>query len=247
MTSSITPTQSNLTQAIGQFLMATLGLSPDQIIVGEGNRVAEPASPIFVVITPMRSDRLATNIDSFADVKFTGAITGTTLDVTNVAFGTIALGSMLFGIDVLSGTVITAFGTGSGGVGTYTVSQAQNVGSETLSAGTKALLLESRTTVQLDFHSADQSASDLAQTAVATLRDEYGVDFFAALDAPLNRIAPLYADDPRQAPFMNDQSQVEWRWSLDAVFQVNQSVSVPQQFGDSPTLTTIAVPEQVAL
>ena len=62
---------------------------------------------------------------------FTGSITGTTLTVTNVAYGTIAIGQVIYAYyvspGIVSGTVITGFGTGTGGVGTYTVNISQNV------------------------------------------------------------------------------------------------------------------------
>lgn len=63
------------------------------------------------------------------------SITGTTLDVVTVASGTIAVGDLVFGLGVQPGTRITAFGTGTGGVGTYTVSVSQTVASGTI-AGT---------------------------------------------------------------------------------------------------------------
>ncbi len=57
----------------------------------------------------------------------TGGISGTTLDVTAVTSGTIQVGDLVFGLGVEPGTRITALGTGSGGVGTYTVSVSQTV------------------------------------------------------------------------------------------------------------------------
>ena len=60
----------------------------------------------------------------------TGSISGTTLNVTAVSSGTIAIGQTLTGASVASGTVITALGTGTGGVGTYTVNNSQTVSSE---------------------------------------------------------------------------------------------------------------------
>ena len=62
---------------------------------------------------------------------WTGSISGTTLTVTAVTSGTIAVG-MYVGSSagtVTSGTYITANGTGTGGVGTYTVSTSQTVSS----------------------------------------------------------------------------------------------------------------------
>jgi hypothetical protein len=64
--------------------------------------------------------------------KFTGSIAGNTLTVTAVASGTINVGQVLEDSTgaVTPQTIITAFGTGTGGIGTYTVSPAQTVASE---------------------------------------------------------------------------------------------------------------------
>ena len=68
----------------------------------------------------------------------TGSISGTTLTVTNVAAGAIALGMTLTGAGVSAGTKITRFGSGAGGNvnsnGTYTVNISQTVASTTISA-----------------------------------------------------------------------------------------------------------------
>lgn len=69
---------------------------------------------------------------------FTGSISGTTLTVTNVASGTLAVGQYVQG--AAAGTTITALGSGTGGTGTYTVSTSQTLGSGQLSSGTAALL-----------------------------------------------------------------------------------------------------------
>lgn len=65
--------------------------------------------------------------------SFTGSISGTTLTVTSVASGTLAVGQILSGTGgangtgVTEGTTITALGSGTGGAGTYTISFSQNV------------------------------------------------------------------------------------------------------------------------
>jgi hypothetical protein len=48
----------------------------------------------------------------------------------------LAVGQIITGTNVLSGTRITALGTGTGGTGTYTVSQSQTVASTTITGGT---------------------------------------------------------------------------------------------------------------
>jgi len=54
---------------------------------------------------------------------FAGSITTTTLNVTSMLSGDpIQLGQYVSGTGITTGSYITAFGTGSGGIGTYTVS-----------------------------------------------------------------------------------------------------------------------------
>src|SRR5207247_105232 len=64
----------------------------------------------------------------------TGSISGTTLTVTAVTSGTLYVGEHIYGTGISAGQRITALGTGTGGVGTYTVSSAQTIASETVSA-----------------------------------------------------------------------------------------------------------------
>jgi len=72
---------------------------------------------------------------------FRGTISGVTLTVTSVTSGTIAVGQVITGTNIASGTTITALGSGSGGTGTYTISISQTIGTaEAITAS--ALLLE---------------------------------------------------------------------------------------------------------
>jgi len=77
----------------------------------------------------------------------TGSISGTTLTVSAVTSGGIVLGDVISGTNVTAGTYITAFLTGTGGAGTYTVSASQTVSSTTItvlgSTGDVALSLAS--------------------------------------------------------------------------------------------------------
>jgi hypothetical protein len=63
---------------------------------------------------------------------FTGSISGGTLTVTAVTSGTIRVGQLVSGSTIISGTKITALGTGAGGTGTYTVTNSQTVASATI-------------------------------------------------------------------------------------------------------------------
>jgi Phage stabilisation protein len=65
---------------------------------------------------------------------FVGSISGTTLTVTSVKSGVLAVNQTIFGVGSAAETVITAFGTGSGGIGTYTVNVSQTVASQQLNS-----------------------------------------------------------------------------------------------------------------
>ena len=72
---------------------------------------------------------------------FTGSISTTTLTVTAMLSGDqITLGMWLGGANVGTAAYITAFGTGTGGVGTYTVSASQTAASATITGAGNALL-----------------------------------------------------------------------------------------------------------
>ena len=72
---------------------------------------------------------------------FTGSISGTTLTVTNVSSGVIAAGQSLFGLGISSETIITALGSGSGGVGTYTINNSQTITSRAMNSSAVAATL----------------------------------------------------------------------------------------------------------
>lgn len=75
-----------------------------------------------------------------SDANVTGTINngstlaGTTLTVTAVTSGVLAVGQRISGTGITAGTTITALGTGTGGIGTYTVSVSQLVASTTIYA-----------------------------------------------------------------------------------------------------------------
>jgi hypothetical protein len=81
-------------------------------------------------------NRYTWRISSPSAAVFTGSISGTTLTVTAITNGTIAINQALFGVGVTQETVITALGTGTGGVGTYTLNQSQTVASSLMNSAT---------------------------------------------------------------------------------------------------------------
>jgi hypothetical protein len=79
----------------------------------------------------------------------TADITGTTMTVTAVASGIITVGQQVNGTGVAQLTKITALGTGTGGVGTYTVSISQTVVSTTMVTGPDVYSLLGSNTLQV--------------------------------------------------------------------------------------------------
>jgi len=69
---------------------------------------------------------------------FAGSIAGTTLTVTSISSGAIALGQTLSGTGISAGTTIVAFNSGAGGnineIGTYTLNISQTVASTTINS-----------------------------------------------------------------------------------------------------------------
>lgn len=71
---------------------------------------------------------------TFAEAHFVGEISGSTLTITEMHQGQVAVGMVLAGDGVTADTEILSFGTGAGGVGTYTVDTSQTVTSRLLRA-----------------------------------------------------------------------------------------------------------------
>jgi hypothetical protein len=230
MDAQLTPKGIDIQEAVRQFLLAIL---PDgiEVVAAQDNRVPEPAADDFVVINDVRRERVSTNIDENHDCSFTASIAGTTLTVTAILLGTIVPTSstVLFGTNVTAGTKILSQLTGApGGIGTYRISTTQTLGSAKFASGTVALIQHTKITYQIDVHG--PNAVDNAQTISTGFRDPYAVEFFRSQDPEV--AAPLYADDPRQVPFVNENQQVETRWIVEALVQANQRISVAQDFAD---------------
>jgi hypothetical protein len=105
------------------------------------------------------------------------------------------------------------------------------------SAGLAATYMTpSQCTIQLDVHGS--SALDNASIVQTMFRSSYAVDFFAGLG---DTIAPLYADDPRNMPFISGEQQYEDRYILEANLQVNQTIITPAQSAQTLVLDIIDV------
>jgi hypothetical protein len=107
---------------------------------------------------------------------FTGSISGTVLTVTAVTSGTIEVGMVLTSSGIITlDTRITALGTGTGGIGTYTISISQNRASATI-------------TGRQQFSAAVINVTNTASATASRLLDvqSSGTTMFSVLDG--NRI-----------------------------------------------------------
>lgn len=96
--------------AVNPFVPVGLQISTGSVIAPGGVRTPSYASP----------------------GAFTGEINGSLLTVSAVAQGRLMIGQAVAGAGVAAGTVVRAYGTGTGGIGTYVVSKAQTVASGAL-------------------------------------------------------------------------------------------------------------------
>ena len=233
---TISLTESQVNTALRSFLVSVLP-STMEVIRGQLNRVAEPQGNDFAVFWPLNRTRLSTNANSYADVAFVGSISNLVLTVSQILAGVIVTGQTIYGA-VAANTVIGSQLTGpSGGTGTYNVSPSQTVASTTMQTGSENMEQSTTVSVQIDVHG--PNSADNAQIISTLFRDDYATTQFATSGFDVN---PLYADDPKLVPYDNGEQQIEERWIIDAMLQINPIVQVPQQFASS-----VAVKIQTAL
>jgi len=101
--------------------------------------------------------------------SFSGSISETTLTVSGFSGSAIFIGHALTGTGVTAGTNITAFGTGTGGNGTYTVSISQNVSGTMASGQALFVNIGSSTSRFNSLYAADGHLDALALTTALPL------------------------------------------------------------------------------
>ena len=114
--------------ATGQSLLGS-GVSAGTVVSGASGGFGG-AGVYLVSNSQAVSSELLSTVPNAAVV--TGSISGSTLTVSTVTFGNLGLGQSVTGSGVSTRTVISAFGTGTGGAGTYALNLSQTVGSTTL-------------------------------------------------------------------------------------------------------------------
>jgi hypothetical protein len=226
----LTPDQSTIQCALRAFLFSIL---PDtiEVIEAQVNRVPEPKSTEFIVMTVIRRNRLSTNIDQYLDCAFMADINGTDMTVDTMLLGYIQAGHTLLGVDVLPNSTVVDQQSGIvGGTGVYTITPTQTVARAKMATGIGTYMQPTDVTVQLDVHSASlKTASNMAQIISTLFRDPYAIQVFQRTSFD---VVPLYADDPKQIPFINEAQQYESKYVVEACMQANQTVQLYQEFAD---------------
>jgi len=234
-------TEAQTLTALRSFLLAVLPTGTE-VARGLDNRVPEPSGSNFITMTPIMRERLETNVDSYDG-----------LDIQTLTFtvltNTPALGDRLTNAGVVASGIVSAvsglnvvvlpttgayFAVGDSVADTTSALPVGTVSS--VAYGGKASLQPTKVTVQLDVHG--PTSADNAQIISTLFRDEYAVTQFATSGFD---VVPLYADDPKQLPYLNGEQQIEERWSIDAVMQTNPVVTTPMQFMNAIAVTTINV------
>lgn len=252
---TISPTEAEVFEVIRTFLLSVLPQTSKRIVpvtLSDGehpvqtvdmevfrfneNRVPEPTVLDYIILTPVRKERISTNIDIVVDVKFTASIVADVMTVTAVDIGDIVEGSELFGTDILVATRITNFISGVGGIGTYRLNKAQTLTERTMAAGEVIIMDPVQLALQLDIHG--PQSTDISYMLGALFRDEYAYTQIQALNPA---ITPLFEEPAVQAPFINDQKQYEYRWVLPIALEINGTVRIPQQFADTLDIGIISV------
>lgn len=88
-----------------------------------------------------------------------------------------------------------------------------------------------RIDVQIDLYGAQ--AGELCQSIKTAFRTLWAYDKFP------DSVKPLYTSDGVQSPLITGEQQYESRWTITVSMQYNPQATVPQQFADTLTVSTL--------
>lgn len=122
-----------------------------------------------------------------------GASAGTILNVTGVTSGTLKVGMVLTGGSITAGTFISAFTSGTGGIGTYVVSVSQNRASATYTGTMTSQIVCANTGIYNLQFSSQMDKSDAGVDNVNFWLRKNGVDIpYSAGNLSLQGASPAY-------------------------------------------------------
>jgi len=179
ITGSIAPNSAVFNASIsGPFLtvnsLASGALGAGQVVTGAGVTggtviVSGGGTGWMVNNSQTVSSEAMTSLPAVATVTGSIGPSSTTMTVTAVAAGTLAVGQVVNGAGVTSGTTITAFGTGRGGPGNYTVGVSQTAASTTMTATGGSLTVTGVTSGVLAVGQSVKGTGVAAGTVISTL------------------------------------------------------------------------------
>ena len=133
-------------------------------VASNAQQTVQPSDPT-VGLLPTTSDGFTNWSEAGLNaIPLTGSISGTTLTVSTAFSGALGPGQALSGSGIASGTTITAFGTGTGKTGTYTISPSQTVASTSMTAAG----IPNRTTIFTTLSPSGSDDTSAIQSALAS-------------------------------------------------------------------------------
>lgn len=157
---------SDLTLADLQAINGTLSLTIDGVLKTGTVNLASATSPSNAGV--LIADALS--IDGAQAATFTGVMAGTVLTATAVT-GILAVGQVIHGAGVTAGTYIIPGGTGTGGAGTYNISDSQSVSSIAMTADAPAVTYDSVSGAFVFVSGTDGAASTITFASGAVAAD----------------------------------------------------------------------------
>lgn len=161
---------------------------------------------------------------------FTGSISGQTLNVSAVITGTLAVGQFLFGPGIPGNTIITAFGTGTGGAGTYQLSTDSQVASETITGYPASMVHIETTQFETTFQFSALSIQNPANTTQLTAADILNYARYVLQSQPTiatlesSGVGVLNVREVHNPAFMDDRDNFEYSPSFDVTFTHKQII-----------------------
>lgn len=146
------------------------------------------------VIFPFVNNQATYTIGKGGNISgtFTGSIALTTLTVSSVSSGNIALGQYLTGTGITDGTQVIRFITGSGGTGTYEVSISQSASSTTVTSYYQRPLIIDNAFVRvstIDYQIVPVSEENYAQIGLKSLTGPWPNVLYYQPSYPVGRIS----------------------------------------------------------
>jgi hypothetical protein len=145
-----------------------------------------------------------------SDATVTGSIAATTLTVSAVGAGALAVGQVISGSGITVGTRITALGSGSGGTGTYTVAPSQSASSTSITAGAVGVSFDSQSGA---FVITAGTPDDTGSITFASGSAAAGLMLTSATGAVLSQGADQVGSDVTPAEFMDGIVDVTTNWA----------------------------------